>query len=350
MFLHAGQDVGVFMPRGGIQFGVLLLNIFLIEHGDYWYEDWNNEEKHLTFGLDLIMKPFTMKLILWSMAMISTGTLSAAVSPFAGIYTGTSVGVNNNANMAVFVRTNGMATMVGYNTEYAEGGISDFLIDDGGHWTKNETNGGSHSGIATANNFSGTMVYPGGTGILSGQRKPWVGACRNSAGYFSGPFSMAGAGNLGTINLVLSADGSFVCNVSNTQGDINDGGLGSANANNQINFTCRSGTVISGNLNTNNFTVSGTWQNGPYSGPYLLTRTEAAYILPPPPRCEFAGRTNQTATLRISGAIGTACQIQYATNLGSWFSLASQTNQTGTLVIQDPSANAVRRFYRVLAQ
>ena len=128
--------------------------------------------------------------------------------PYAGIYGGT---VNdttfNDANagvFAVFVGTNGQATVVGYDVDsfqnyngQAGGVAAQFNVPANGNWNFSSNNtiyGVSGSGSITNGSFSGTLNFTNGDTVqLNGSQQSPLGSFQNAAGFYSGTFS----GNFG---------------------------------------------------------------------------------------------------------------------------------------------------------
>jgi hypothetical protein len=81
----------------------------------------------------------------------------------------------------------------------------------------------------------------------------------------------------------------------------------------------------------------------------ICIRTLAFTATPAPPRILAASLvwTNGQFSFTLQSQPGSAVEIQASTNLVDWTSLATLTNETGTLPFTDPDKTFTRRFYRL---
>jgi hypothetical protein len=81
----------------------------------------------------------------------------------------------------------------------------------------------------------------------------------------------------------------------------------------------------------------------------ICIRTLAFTATPAPPRILAASLvwTNGQFSFTLQSQAGSAVEIQASTNLVDWTSLATLTNQTGTLPFTDTDSTFPRRFYRL---
>ena len=223
-----------------------------------------------------------------------TWTLSAlAQSPYAGIYGGTvddtTYGDDNDGVFAVFVGTNGQATVAGYDvdsfkhyTGQAGGIAAQFNVPANGNWNFSSNNtiyGVSGSGSIASGSFSGTLNFTNGDTVrLIGSLQSPLGGFQNAAGFYSGTFSGNFGGPVsGPVIGVLSANGQFTfCNFFN--GALNDGGQGQFDSDNQFATTNRtSGTVESGTLTNATLKIGGTTSTYYGSGTYTMSRANYVF-------------------------------------------------------------------------
>jgi hypothetical protein len=81
----------------------------------------------------------------------------------------------------------------------------------------------------------------------------------------------------------------------------------------------------------------------------ICIRTLEFTATPGPPRilAPSVVWTNRQFSFTLQSQAGTAVEIQASTNLVDWSSLATLTNQTGTMPFTDPDNTFTRRFYRL---
>jgi len=249
--------------------------------------------------------------------------LASAQSPYAGIYGGT---VNdttfNDASagaFAVFVGTNGQATVVGYDVDsfqnyngQAGGVAAQFNVPGNGNWNFSSNNtiyGVSGSGSIANGSFSGTLNFTNGDTVqLNGSQQTPLGNFQNAAGYYNGSFSgtFGGQAMSGPLKGVLSANGQITFSVF-INGALNDGGQGQFGSNNQFTTTnITSGSVVSGTLTNVTLKIGGTVANSYGSGTFTMSpRTmflgwRRPACPPARPPCLTARRCRLTAARRIT--------------------------------------------------
>ena len=191
---------------------------------------------------------------------------------------------------AVFVGTNGQATVVGYDVDSFQhyngqsGGVAaQFNVAANGNWNFSSNNtiyGVSGSGLITNGSFSGTLNFTNGDTVqLNGSLQSPLGSFQNAAGYYSGTFSGTFGGQpvSGPVIGVLSANGQMTFS-SFVNGALNDGGQGQFGSNNQfITTNLTSGTTVSGTLTNATLKIGGTSSNSSGSATWTLSRSN--YVL-----------------------------------------------------------------------
>ena len=181
---------------------------------------------------------------------------------YAGIYAGTvsdnTFGDPDAGDFAVFVGTNGQATVAGYdydsfqNYDGQAGGVSaKFNIDKHGNWQFNSNAVLGVSGYGSASTegwFNGELDFTNGDSVLlygfQPSLQPPLGPFQNAAGNYSGSGSGTFDGHSVsfTLSAVLTADG-YVIYCVFVNGAENDGGIGQFASNNQFtNFDSASGS------------------------------------------------------------------------------------------------------------
>ncbi len=211
---------------------------------------------------------------------------------------------------AVIVRTNQLATVVGYDESQANGIFFDFKVGDDGYW-EFETNGVYGSGNFYKDGFQdGEVDSPMGTDWLYGERQPALGSFQNAAGYYTGTWT--GGGVSGQLRAVLSADGQvYFCEIDST-GELGDGGWGEIDSTNHFTGASVHGTEVVGTLNRTAFTMTGTLtnsdQNQITSGTWSMSRSaNVPFDVPPvittPPQSKIVPLgTNVTFSLVATGS------------------------------------------------
>ena len=193
---------------------------------------------------------------------------------------------------AVFVGTNGEATVVGYDVDsfqhyngQAGGVAAQFNVPANGNWNFSSNNtiyGVSGSGsIGTNGLFNGELNFTNGDSVLltNGYRQSPSGNFQNAAGCYSGTYSGTYHSTpiSGPITGVLSANGQIVFSVFQN-GALNDGGQGQFDTNNYFITTNRTdGSVLSGTLTNAMLQIGGTF-NSPSSASGTFTMTRSANI------------------------------------------------------------------------
>ena len=252
-----------------------------------------------------------MKYKLITLLVLAWAMIASAQSQYAGIYGGSVDDLTYNdpnaGTFAVFIGTNGQATVVGYDVDsfqhYNNGGqvggvAAQFNIPANGNWNFSGNNtmfGVSGSGLVTNGTFSGTLNFTNGDTVLltNGYQQSPLGSFQNAAGFYNGTFAFSPtAGGLinGTNMSVLSASGQLVvCNFAN--GALNDGGQGQYGSNNQFTSTnFASGSMVSGTLTNASLKLGGTVTNIYGSGTYTGSRSN--YIFQVATTNLLAGVTN----------------------------------------------------------
>jgi uncharacterized repeat protein (TIGR03803 family) len=230
---------------------------------------------------------FTLLALAWTM-------LASAQSPYAGIYGGTvddtTYGDANAGVFAVFVSTNGQATVAGYDVDsfrhysgQAGGIAAQFNVPANGNWNFSSNNtiyGVSGSGSIANGSFSGTLNFTNGdTVTLIGSQQSPLGNFQNAAGYYSGTFSgtFGGQAMSGPLKGVLSANGQMTFSVF-INGALNDGGQGQLGSNNQfITTNLTSGSVVSGTLTNATLKLGGTVTNSSGSATWTMSRSNYVF-------------------------------------------------------------------------
>jgi len=236
-----------------------------------------------------------MKKFFALLAVMALPMLASAQSQYAGIYGGTvddtTYNDSNAGSFAVFVGTNGQATVLGYdvdsfqnnnNNGQAGGVAAQFNVPSNGNWifsSNNTVYGVSGSGSIANGAFSGTLNFTNGDQVqLSGSLQSPLGSFQNAAGYYSGTFS----GNFGSpvsgpLIGVLSANGQLTFSVF-INGALNDGGQGQLGANNHFTTTNQtSGTVVSGTLTNSTLKIGGTVASSNGSGTFAMSRSNYVF-------------------------------------------------------------------------
>ena len=234
-------------------------------------------------------KLITLLSLAWTMC-------APAQSQYAGIYGGT---VNDttfsdpNAGIfAVFVGTNGLATVVGYdidsfnnyNSGQAGGLAAQFNVPANGSWNFSSNNtiyGVSGSGVITNGTISGTLTYTNGdtVALTNGYKQSPLGSFQNAAGYYSGSFSgtFGGQPASGPLMGVLSPNGQVTFSVF-VSGALNDGGQGQLGSNNKFTTTnATSGSVVSGTLTNATLKIGGIISNPSGSGTWAMSRSNYVF-------------------------------------------------------------------------
>jgi len=228
--------------------------------------------------------------------LLSLAWTMLASAQYAGIYIGpvddTTFGDANAGVFAVFVGTNGQATVVGYDVDsfqnyngQAGGVAAQFNVPGSGNWNFSSNNtilGASGSGSIGANgSFSGTLNFTNGdTVLLSGSQQSPLGNFQNAAGYYSGTYSGTYQSQhiSGPLIAVLTANGQFVyCVFANES--LNDGGYGQLGSNNQFTSTSSaSGGTISGTLTNATLKIGGTFFNNQNGASGTWTTSRSNYV------------------------------------------------------------------------
>jgi hypothetical protein len=231
---------------------------------------------------------------------------------YAGIYIGDLYDSYYDylGSYAVIVRTNQLATVVGYDESQVNGIFFDFKVGDDGYW-EFDTNGVHGSGNFYKDGFQdGEVDSPMGTGWLYGERQPALGSFQNAAGYYTGTWT--GGGKSGQLRAVLSADGQvYFCEIDST-GELGDGGWGEIDSTNHFTGASEHGTDVVGTLNRAAFTMTGTLtntdQNQITSGTWSMSRSaNVPFDVPPvittPPQNKIVPLgTNVTFSLVATGS------------------------------------------------
>ncbi len=226
--------------------------------------------------------------------------LASAQSPYAGIYGGT---VNdttfsdaNAGAFAVFVGTNGQATVVGYDVDSyrklserraggRRGGAVQCRRERQLEFQQQQydlrrfrfrLNGANGLGSY----ISGSLNFTNGDTVqLNGIQQSPLGSFQNAAGNYSGTFSgtFNGQAISGPLISVLSANGQITFSVF-INGAMNDGGQGQFGSNNQFITTNRTGgAVVSGTLTNKTLKIGGTFANPYGSGTFTMSRSNYVF-------------------------------------------------------------------------
>ena len=236
-----------------------------------------------------------MKAKLVTLLVLTCTPFALAQSPYSGIYAGsvddTTYGDPTAGVFAVFIGTNGQATVVGYdvdsfkhdNGRQAGGVAAQFTVLANGTWNFSSNNtifGVSGSGSVANGFFSGTLNFTNGyTVSLIGSPQSPLGNFQNAAGVYSGTFSgnFGGQPVSGPLMSVLSANGQIVVS-SFVNGALNDGGQGQFGSNNQfITTNLTSGMVVSGTLTNATLEIGGAFTNQLGSATWTVSRSNYVF-------------------------------------------------------------------------
>jgi len=264
-----------------------------------------------------------MKTKLILLLTLTWAMITPAQSPYSGIYSGTVVDTfyndPNAGTFAVFIGTNGQATVVGYDVDsfanftggQAGGVAAQFNVPANGNWSFTNNNsiyGCKGAGLITNGMFSGTLTFTNGDTVLltNGYQQSPLGTFQNAAGYYSGIFSGNFGGPVSGTNIcILSANGQFVvCTFIN--GALNDGGQGQVGSNNKFtstNFASGTtiGTTVSGTLTNATLKIGGTSTNQYGGAAWTMSRSN--YIF-------------QVATTNLPNGVTTVAYSQTLTAYG----------------------------------
>jgi hypothetical protein len=314
------------------------------------------------------MKTSFKKLSVLLVALVWT-MLASAQAQYAGIYGGsvddTAYNDANAGSFAVFVGTNGQATVVGYDVDsfqhyyngQAGGVAAQFNVPANGNWSFSSNNtiyGVSGSGsIGAGGSFSGTLNFTNGDTLqLNGSLQSFLGNFQNAAGFYSGTFT--GTNSIyhvpisGINSAVLSANGQLTfCVFYN--GTEFDAGQGQFDSNNHLTTTNTArGTLNSATLTNATLMYGGTFTNSSegFSGSYTLSRSFTLNIMPILDSPVW--QTNRFQ-MRLTGFANQNYTLQLSTNLTSWTALFITNNATtNTFFLADPNATNKQQFYRIL--
>ncbi len=227
------------------------------------------------------------------MLFVAVPSQVVAQNAFAGIYFGTFSGANDSGQFGILVRTNGTAVITFYDGIDQLGGINENVgINPDGSFTKTNIDGKgtSVSGTFTATSVSGQFVASDGSfGNFTGSKISNIGFLRVAGGYYKGLVSGVVTANgvlqfstSGTLFALVAANGAvFGFGFASGGGQSAEtGGFFSVSSGGTVSGTLLDGTVISGNVNTTNFTANGTYSVaavisgilGVHSGTWSMTR------------------------------------------------------------------------------
>jgi hypothetical protein len=168
---------------------------------------------------------------------------------FAGIYVGEVHGWNwwdPSGRLALFIRTNNQAVVIGYLNGGNEAGIffPTFEVDSDGWWDVERADF-SHWGDVWDDGFEGGYWSAAGGGQFYGEKQSASGPYEMQMGCYSGQWSVAGS--TGKLEGILTTDGEFIyCAFSST--DPIDGGSGQFNGTNFYSQTVE-GATVTGSIN-----------------------------------------------------------------------------------------------------
>src|SRR5258706_5395152 len=221
---------------------------------------WNRGCYHTGIKMKKLIRIVGMSLLL------ATG--AAAQSNYAGIYLGdlsaTDPDIDYYGSVAVIVRTNNQATLVGSGlsqTKPAIGLYAQFKVQNDGTWSY-QTNGFTASGqVFTNGTFTGELDSSGGrvSTIDNGTLESDTGPFQGRAGYYAGTWNQ-GANN-GKLFGILTAFGELTyCVVSASNQPIDGGGPDQLDelSNTFDSFTVV-GAEVSGALTNKTLTIGGTF-------------------------------------------------------------------------------------------
>ena len=207
---------------------------------------------------------------------------------YAGIYVGQLEQYSVVGGFAMFVSSNQLATVVGYDSSLGASVSVQFQIAEDGTWNF-ETNGLSGWGQIYGDQSVYGTIYLNGMWVadLYGGLVPNTGPFQNAAGYYSGNWSGGGSG--GSLLGVLSADGRLYYYVPPAStGSKDDGGLGQLDAAGRFSSFTVGGAVVAGTNNPALHKITGTFTTSDFAGTFFMNRgpvvpadVQPAITLPP---------------------------------------------------------------------
>src|SRR2546421_5403729 len=219
--------------------------------------------------------------------LLSLAFGAAAQNKYAGIYFCDLSGDYYN-NLAVIVRTNNQATLVGsaFGTNSSVGMYAAFTVQNDGTWTCQTIGFSAHGQVFTNGTLSGGVDWTDGSvsTIDNGTLQDDSGPFQNAAGYYAGTWW--GGGHNGNLFGILTAFGELTYCVLNGVSPVDGGGpdpldeTSRSFASFSVNNTELDGTLTNGTL-----TIGGTFTSAdstPVHGHFRMSR--AAFVprnLPP---------------------------------------------------------------------
>lgn len=210
----------------------------------------------------------------------------------AGIYTGESNDGTNGLSdsnggtggFVVYVDTNGVATLFGYDN----GGFGSpftFLFQINfnaqGDWQFSNSTVVASANVDKHGDFNADLTYSNGLSVsLYANEQSPTGPFQNNAGFYSGNFSGSSSG---TLDGVLAADGELFY-IPLVSGKPQVGGNGQFYSATQITIDSSDGTIVQGTLNPNTSAISGTYSNSGNGshGPFTMSRSKKVNLDVPP--------------------------------------------------------------------
>ncbi len=225
-----------------------------------------------------------------------------------------------NGSFAVFVGTNQQATLMGHDDGDGAGDnnfgfIAQFTVNKG-NWQFSSNNVSGYGYIGKDGSINGELDYTNGVSVyLNGEQQSPAGLFQNLAGFYSGgTYSASEGGNQssGSVQAIVAADGELFylpIQTSPSKSVGSGGGPAQLNANDQFTYTQVSGSIVSGTINSTNFSISGIL-SGNISGSFnSLTRSaKVPFDVPPvittdlPLSINVALGTNVTFSLTATGS------------------------------------------------
>ncbi len=171
----------------------------------------------------------------WSSNRSRLYKATAFKTPF--MYQGTfSGGIGDRGGFMMFLRTNNTITFIGTNISQRVGeyGNGIMVVTNGTFCTN--LNVGAICCTFSSNTVSGSFTNPlNRVSPLTGTQKPNVGAFRSYAGYYTGSYT--GDSCSGTIEALVSADGTFFLSARDSTNGKIDGGFNQLNVAPGMGFT-----------------------------------------------------------------------------------------------------------------
>jgi len=200
-----------------------------------------------------------------------------AANAYTGVYFGTYTSLSEHGSLAFFVGGDGWGAMVSYASNGEGGSVTEgFTVSSSGNFNFSIGSGTQAMGAITGSTLAGSYFGTDGSGSFTATLKSATGTHQASAGYYSGSANNGGTA-VGTLKLILAADGSFRGTQQDLpdDGEVDDGYLATLNSQNQFSLVSVSSTTVSGSLAPATTSFSGTWQNSSGTGPITLARTRA---------------------------------------------------------------------------